>query len=132
MTQKEKATVQGGFSNVVGGHAQSTCETKQHANHTVRIVESTVADVLDSKSTSTEIQLAKVMKLLRSGPKTTIQLRDHGIMMPAARIHHLRHVEGHTIVSENVTLFDGNGFRHSKCARYRLVEGATVGEAGRE
>lgn len=79
-----------------------------------------IKNILESKSTSTEVQLAKALVLLRTGPKTTMELREHGIMMPAARIHHLRHVEGHTISSQWVTLYDANGFQHSKCARYHL------------
>lgn len=86
-------------------------------------------DILASKSTSTEVQLAKVLALLRMGPQTTIQLREHGIMMPASRIHHLRHVEGHQISSELLTLHDSNGFRHSKCARYHLQAEASAKEA---
>jgi hypothetical protein len=92
---------------------------------------STAPDILESKSTATEVQLAKTMALLRTGPKTTIQLRDHGIMMPAPRIHHLRHVDGHTITVELVTLYDANGFRHSKCARYHLAAEAPVKDAQR-
>jgi len=87
---------------------------------------SKVADILCNKSTSTEVQLEKIMALLRQGPKTTIDLRNQGIMMPAARVHQLKHECNHTITSEWVTLYDANGFRHSKCARYHLVAEAEV------
>jgi hypothetical protein len=104
--------------------------TNFSANDTASSLGSTtVDDVLASKSTTTEIQLAKLLALLRSGPKTTIQLRDHGIMMPAARVHYLRHVDGHQITSQLVTLFDANGFRHAKCARYYLEGEAPAKEA---
>lgn len=119
--KKEKATGQGGFSNVVGGQAETTCQSR-------RAQSSTVADVLKSKSTATEVQLEKAMALLRQGPKTTIELREHGIMMPAARIFQLKNERNHTIISELVTLFDANGYRHSKCARYSLVAEAPAKE----
>jgi hypothetical protein len=118
MTPKnENARGEAGVHVSIGGQAEATYQSK----HTQS---STAPDVLESKSTATEVQLAKTLALLRIGPKTTIQLRDHGIMMPAPRIHHLRHVDGHTIASESVTLYDANGFRHSKCARYHLVREA--------
>ena len=82
---------------------------------------STDAAIIASKSTATEAQELKTLALLRQGPKTTIQLRSYGILMPAARIHKLRHVDGHQIESELIHLYDEYGFRHSKCAKYHLV-----------
>lgn len=109
--------------------AEATFENVQHTNDIALAPGGTVKDVLESKSTATEIQLAKVLSLLRIGPQTTIQLRDAGIMMPASRIHHLRHVDGHQISCELLTLHDANGFRHSKCARYHLdAEAPAKGE----
>ena len=45
---------------------------------------------MDDKSTSTEAQRKKLIALLRQGPKTTIDLRAHGIMMPATRVFELK------------------------------------------
>lgn len=118
---KEKATGQGGSSNVAGGQAKTTYQIRQAES-------STVAEILKSKSTATEVQLEKAMALLRQGPKTTIELREHGIMMPAARIFQLKNECNHTIISELVTLYDANGYRHSKCARYSLVAEAPAKE----
>jgi hypothetical protein len=83
---------------------------------------STDAEILNSKSTATEIQLAKVIALLRTGPKTTIELRQHGIMMPAARVFQLKREHDYAITTELLALYDTEGIRHSKCARYHLVE----------
>ena len=80
--------------------------------------------ILSSKSASTEVQLAKVITLLRQGPKTTIELRRHGVMMPAARIFQLKREHHHKILTELVALYDDQGVRHRKCARYHFVEQA--------
>jgi hypothetical protein len=78
-------------------------------------------DILANKSTATEIQLQKVITLLCQGPKTTMDLRAHGIMMPAARVFQLKNEHDLIITSQWVTLYDENGYKHSKCARYSLV-----------
>jgi hypothetical protein len=76
-----------------------------------------------------QAQRDKVLILLRQGPKTTIDLRAHGIMMPATRVFELRNQYGHNILSELVPLFDVHGFRHLKCARYHLLTGIEAGAA---
>lgn len=83
---------------------------------------STDPAILNSKSTATEIQLAKVIALLRTGPKTTMELRQHGIMQPAARVFQLKNEHAYSITTELLALYDAEGIRHSKCARYHLVE----------
>lgn len=82
----------------------------------------TDAEILASKSTAIEVQLSKVLALLRQGAKTTIELRRHGIMMPAARVFTLKHDLGHVITTELVALYDAEGIRHRKCARYHLAD----------
>lgn len=104
---------------VAGLQAKATKEKLQPKS-------STDAGILASTSTSTEVQLKKVMALLRQGPKTTIELRNAGIMQPASRVWQLKNERNHTITSEWVTLYDSNGFLHSKCARYHLVADAEV------
>jgi hypothetical protein len=83
---------------------------------------STDSSILDNKSTATEVQLAKVLALLREGPKTTIELRHHAIMMPAARVFQLKREHDCTITTELIALYDDQGVRHRKCARYHLIE----------
>lgn len=118
---KNARLVQESGVSVAGGvQADAALESGHKQDHSASPCADSAKDVLTNKSTSTEIQLEKLLVLLRTGPKTTIQLRDNGIMMPAAQIHHLRHVDGHTISAQLVTLYDANGFRHSKCARYHL------------
>jgi hypothetical protein len=92
----------------------------ESTNHT-QAKSSTDSAILSSKSTETEVQLAKVLALLRQGPKTTIELRQHGVMMPAARVFTLKHEHKHNIVTELLALYDAEGIRHSKCARYHLM-----------
>jgi len=81
---------------------------------------------LKDKSTSTEAQLRKLLALLRQGPKTTVDLRQHAIMMPAARIFQLRHEQNYVITTELVALHDPEGVWHKKCARYHLIEQASA------
>jgi hypothetical protein len=112
--KNKKASISAGLSiNQAGGPGSITTKTQ---------VQFTTDDaVLASTSTATEIQLAKLLVLLRQGPKTTMELRDHAIMMPAARVFHLKREHGYTITTELLPLFDRQGVRHSKCARYHLV-----------
>jgi hypothetical protein len=77
--------------------------------------------VLKSRSTATEVQRAKLLAMLDQKPCTTIEARDSGIMMPAARCFELKHA-GHNIITELVAQYDGNGFLHRRCARYHLVK----------
>lgn len=95
-------------------------------NDTPNIRVSNTPDIINNKSTATAVQLDKTMALLRQGPKTTMDLRDHGIMMPAARVFQLKHERNQNIASELVTLYDANGYRHRKCARYHLIADASV------
>lgn len=86
---------------------------------------STDSAILANKSTAIEVQLAKVMALLRQGPKTTIELRQNGIMMPAARVFSLKRDHKQNITTELLALYDAEGIRHSKCARYHLIAHCT-------
>lgn len=86
------------------------------------------AAILGSTSTKANVQRAKVLALLLQGPKTTVDLRQHGIMMPATRVHELKHEHNQNIVTELVALHDAEGILHARCARYHLVP-ATLAEA---
>jgi hypothetical protein len=79
-------------------------------------------EILASKSTATEVQIAKVLTLLRQGPKTTIELRRHGVLMPAARVFELKRDHDCIINTELVSLYDDEGIRHRKCALYHLLQ----------
>lgn len=82
----------------------------------------TDAAILASTSTAIDIQLRKVLLLLMRGPQTTIELRQRAVMMPAARVHTLRHEHGHNIITTLQAMFDAEGVRHSRCAKYTLVQ----------
>jgi hypothetical protein len=112
---KKKNAGKAGASVDLAGGLEAT-------NQKVQQEFSTDAAILNSTSTSTEIQLAKILALLRQGPKTTIELRQHGIMMPAARVFQLKHELDHVITTELLPLYDSEGIRHRKCARYHLIE----------
>jgi hypothetical protein len=107
-------TKAGGCVDLAGGLEATNQRTQRKS--------STDSDILDSKSTANEVQLAKVLALLRQGPKTTIELRHHAIMMPAARVFQLKREHDCTITTELVTLYDDQGVRHRSCARYHLIE----------
>jgi hypothetical protein len=73
-----------------------------------------------SKSTATAAQEQRIVEQLRSGPKTTDQLRDAGCYQVSARVFGLR-ARGYVLDTE---LFDGigaDGFWHKRMARYTLV-----------
>lgn len=105
-----------------GAHVNQAGGPKATNQNSQRPQSITDADVLASKSSATKAQLAKVLVLLRQGPKTTMELREHSIMMPAARIFSLKHEHKYVITTELLPLFDRQGIRHSKCARYHLAE----------
>jgi hypothetical protein len=82
------------------------------------------SDIVNSKSTAPEVQIAKVLALLKRGPQTTMELRRHGILMPAARVFELKRDHDCIINTELVSLYDDEGIRHRKCALYHLLQQA--------
>src|SRR5450830_2052960 len=119
MTSKEKSAPEGAQVDQAGGLESTTYKTNLQNDG------NTLDAILANKSTATEVQLAKVLALLRHGPKTTIELRHHAVMMPAARIFQLKREQDFEITTELVALYDDQGVRHRKCARYHLVERVT-------
>ena len=66
-------------------------------------------------------QRARIIQALRSGPKTTIELREQwAVMSPAPRVLELR-LEGHIIVTVPVSAFTADGVRHYGVALYFLL-----------
>lgn len=71
-----------------------------------------------------EAQRERLLDALSRGSVTTIQARrDLDIMMPAARVHELRHGEGYNIATVWCTEPTDSGALH-RVARYVLVSGA--------
>lgn len=75
---------------------------------------------LASVSTSTEAQEQRIIDALRSGPKTTDQLRAIGCYQVSARIFKLRAL-GYVIETELFTGYASDGLKHTRMARYTLL-----------
>lgn len=74
----------------------------------------------ESKSTATEVQIAKLLKRLRVRPHHTHELRMCGISHPAGRIMDLEK-RGYLIESNRITTVDSDGFEHVRVALYSLT-----------
>lgn len=74
-----------------------------------------------AKSTATEAQRARIIEALRSGPKTSYDLRRLGCYQAPARIKELRDHLGYRIETIRVTLVDRDGYRHPRAALYKLL-----------
>lgn len=73
------------------------------------------------KSTRTKAQQLRIIGALRSGPKTTDDLRALGCYQVSARIHGLRHRWGYEITTDLFDGFAADGYSHARMARYTLV-----------
>jgi hypothetical protein len=73
-----------------------------------------------SKSTATEAQEQRIIEALRTGPKTTDQLRDAGCYQTSARIFGLR-ARGYEIATHLYDGIGGDGLFHRRMARYVLI-----------
>jgi hypothetical protein len=74
------------------------------------------------KSTATRAQYERSIIMLRTGEKSTIDLRKAGVMMPAARIKELNDRHGYSIVRVALRdLWDEWGFCHKRIAIYALL-----------
>lgn len=74
-----------------------------------------------AKSSSGAAQRQRILAALRTGPKTSFELRRMGVYQHSVRIFELRRA-GHSINTVRVTLFDHDGFEHRGCALYSLTE----------
>jgi hypothetical protein len=72
-----------------------------------------------AKSTSTEAQRQRIVEALRTGPKTSYDLRRLGCYQQSTRIFELRRL-GYAIETERITVYDRDGYMHPRCARYHL------------
>ena len=76
---------------------------------------------LNRNDTSTENQRQIILEALRTGSKDTVTLRgDYGVLMPAPRIHELRHKFGYFIDRVNVTRVTDDSVKHYRVALYVL------------
>ena len=75
------------------------------------------------KSTQTEAQYERIVKMLRTGTRSTFDFRKAGIMAPAARIKELNDRHGYYIPTVALCdLWDDEGFKHSRVAVYELID----------
>ncbi|MBN9695603.1 MAG: helix-turn-helix domain-containing protein [Zoogloea sp.] len=74
-----------------------------------------------SISTSGEAQRRRILEMLRTGPKTTLDFRRAGVMQSQTRIHELR-ARGFEIPTiARITTLDDQGFPHNNVALYELI-----------
>ncbi len=82
---------------------------------------------LKRNDNSASAQRARVIQALRTGPKTTIELRElWGVMSPAPRVFELR-LLGYCIETLQVNGYTPDGVLHRGVARYVLVSEPTPG-----
>ncbi len=83
--------------------------------------EITMPSQFSPKSTHTEAQYERLLKLLRTGKRNTIELRKAGVIAPAARIKELKDEFGFDIPTiERIDMWDDEGFLHPRIAVYEL------------
>lgn len=76
-----------------------------------------------AKSTATEAQYERIVRMLRNGEKTTFDFRRAGIMAPAARIKELNDRLGYYIPTIALRdLWDDEGYCHPRVAVYELID----------
>jgi hypothetical protein len=87
-----------------------------------KATEVAVKNHLNLKDNSAATQRARVISALRTGPKTTLELRaDCGVLMPATRVFELNE-RGWTISKISVKATTADGVEHSGIARYFIVK----------
>ena len=79
------------------------------------------ASKFSEKSTASDAQRLRILVALRSGPKTSYDLRRLGCYQAPARVKELRDRFGYSIRTDRVTLYDRDGFAHPWAALYTLV-----------
>lgn len=75
---------------------------------------------INSRSTATEAQIAKLITLVKRRPHHTHELRMMGISHPAGRVFDLEK-RGYTLERTRVTTVDSDGFEHVRVALYSLI-----------
>lgn len=82
-----------------------------------------------SRSTATEDQRDRIVKMLRNGEKSTFDFRRAGVMQSSTRIFELRK-RGYTIPTvARRDMFDADGYRHTRVAVYALLAEPRGGDA---
>jgi hypothetical protein len=85
-------------------------QKKGRADH----LNATPTDTSDCSDNSAEAQRARLLAALRRGPMTTLEIRrELDVLMPAARIHELRHLYRKNILTVRVHRQTESGQVHS-------------------
>ena len=74
------------------------------------------------KSTATEAQYPRIVTMLETGPKNTMEFRRAGIMSPASRIKEMNDRMGYYISSNPINVWDEWGYCHKGVALYELID----------
>ena len=74
---------------------------------------------INSKTTATAAQHARILHLLAIRPHNTEELQKAGVFRVSARIRELRRM-GHNITTARIPLTDRDGFTHYGVALYSL------------
>ena len=72
-------------------------------------------------STAGEAQRQRIVEMLQTGPKHTLDFRRAGIMQSQTRIFELRALGYDIPTVSRVTIYDDQGFQHRRVAVYELV-----------
>jgi len=75
----------------------------------------------NDKSTATEAQRRRILDMLRTGPKTTLDFRRAGIMQSQTRVHELRKSGYDLPTTGRVSVADEEGYMHAGVAVYELL-----------
>ena len=75
----------------------------------------------NDKSTATEAQRRRILDMLRTGPKTTLDFRRAGIMQSQTRVHELRKSGYDLPTTGRVSVADDEGYMHVGVAVYELL-----------
>lgn len=75
----------------------------------------------NDKSTATEAQRRRILDMLRTGPKNTLDFRRAGIMQSQTRVHELRKSGYDLPTTGRVSVADDEGYMHAGVAVYELL-----------
>jgi len=99
------------------GKARDVCASQASNQSTFSAIE------FSAKSTLTEAQYSRIVRMLRSSKKTTIDFRRAGIMVPASRIKELNDKHGYYIATvAQRDIHDDEGLLHKRVAVYELID----------
>lgn len=72
-------------------------------------------------STATEEQRRRIIAMLRTGPRSTLDFRRVGIMQSQTRVHELRRKGYDLPTVARLTIADDEGYLHNGVALYELL-----------